>query len=323
MISREETFKSAFEIKKAALRKKQELYNTMLSAAYSETPRLSEIDREKSAVGSALVNAALEGGGATEKLKQKSAALTAEKKLLLEKAQVRPIEYDCPLCRDTGYDGSKICDCVKRLAAKIALESLSREMPLKESGFDNFNLNYYPDKDTPEGNPRRRMTGILKLCREYADNFNPHTSENLLFMGSSGLGKTHLTLAVVNEVTRKGFIPVYGPAENIFSALEREKFVGENRGTYESVINSDLLVIDDLGAEMATSFSKSALYNLVNTRILSGRPTVINTNLSMKEIEDRYTARVSSRLIGCFNAYKFLGTDIRQQKAVERMDARE
>ena len=138
-------------------------------------------------------------------------------------------------------------------------------------------------------------------------------------MGNTGLGKTHLTLAVAAEIIDKGFIPVYGAAENLFSLIEKEKFSGENRGAYDAMIKSDLLIIDDLGAEMATAFTKSALYNLINTRLLSGRPTIINTNLTMKEIEARYTARISSRLIGNFEAYKFIGADIRQQKALEKI----
>ena len=239
--------------------------------------------------------------------------------MLLDKFGVQDIKYDCPLCSDTGYVGGKICDCVKHLVSAFIAEEMSEEMPLGTSRFDNFDLKYYPDKDTKEGNPRRRMTAILKACREYALKFDPKTSGNLLFMGSAGLGKTHLTLALVGEVIERGFIPVYGAAENLFSQIEKEKFTGENRGAYDAMIKSDLLVIDDLGAEMATSFSKSALYNLVNTRLLANRPTVINTNLTMKEIEARYTPRISSRLIGSFDAYKFIGPDIRQQKAVEKM----
>ena len=80
------------------------------------------------------------------------------------------------------------------------------------------------------------------------------------------------------------------------------------------MINCDLLVLDDLGAEMPSAFSKAALYNLVNTRMLSKKPTIINTNLTMKEIAERYSERVASRLIGNYNANKFLGEDIRQQK---------
>lgn len=320
MITREEAFKKAIEQKKQAQRDKQRQYNMLLAAAYASNPRLAEIDREHAAVGANLVTAALSGGKTLADLKKHSAALTLEKKLILEKAQVKEPVPDCTLCGDTGYIGGKICDCVKRKAAEIMLSELSEEMPLKSSRFDNFNLNYYKDEDGENGNPRRRMTAILKVCREYVIGFDPKKSKNLLFMGSAGLGKTHLTLAVVSGLIEKGFVPVYGSAENLFSKIEKEKFTGENRGAYESMINCDLLVIDDLGAEMATAFTKSALYNLVNTRLLSGRPTIINTNLSMKEIETRYTPRISSRLIGSYDAYKFIGSDIRQQKAMEHIN---
>ena len=116
----------------------------------------------------------------------------------------------------------------------------------------------------------------------------------------------------------KGFLPVYSSAENLFSRIEAEKFSGEGRGTYDSILGCDLLVIDDLGAEMATQFTKSALYNLVNTRILTRKPTIINTNLSIKKINEKYEARIASRIIGSFDAHVFLGLDIRQQKAIEK-----
>lgn len=318
MILKEEAYKKAFELKRTALNEKTGQRNILLGAAYASSNRLAEIDRELSAVGASLALAALSGGG-TADLKKRSEALGLEKRMLLDKFGVRDTEYDCSLCLDTGYVNGKICDCVKRLASAVVAEEMSREMPLDECRFDNFDLNYYPDRDSEGGNPRRRMTAVFKFCREYALKFNPQSSPNLLFMGASGLGKTHLTLAIAGEIVNKGYIPVYGPAENLFSLAEKERFTGENRGAYEAMVKSDLLVIDDLGAEAATAFSKSALYNLVNTRLLSKRPTVINTNLTMKEIEARYTPRISSRLIGSFEAYKFIGSDIRQQRALEKL----
>ena len=187
-------------------------------------------------------------------------------------------------------------------------------MPLDLCGFENFDLNYY-SKDGE--NARKRMTAILKLCKEYVNNFNPNTSENLLFMGAPGLGKTHLTLAIVSGVVEKGFIPFYGPAENLFTLVSTERFTGENKGSYQAMIDCDLLVIDDLGTELSTEFSRSVFYNLINSRMLSKKPTIINTNLTMKEIADRYGERIASRLIGSYNANKFIGKDIRQQKFLE------
>lgn len=319
MITKEIAFKTAFEIKKERLTEKQRRYNMLLDSAYAANPRLNEIDFQLSSVGAQLVTAALSGKSGVEKLKKFADALAAEKKMLLAKAEVDAIEYDCPICSDTGYVGGKICDCVKKIASGVMISKMSDEMPIGDSRFDNFDLKYYSDKNTDDGNPRRRMTAVLKVCSEYVIGFDPKSSHNLLFMGSAGLGKTHLSLAIVSGLIEKGFTPLYGSAENLFMQMEKEKFESKNIGFYESVISADLLVIDDLGAEIETKFSKAALYNILNTRLLAGRPTIINTNLTMKEIEARYTPRISSRLIGSFDAYKFLGDDIRQQRAIERL----
>lgn len=321
MITKENTYKKAFENKANKLKEKQQRREVLLAAAYSAEPRLAEIDSLMSGVGARLAITALSGDTAKlADLKKQSEALGKEKAVLLEKAQVPEIEYECLLCKDSGYVSGKICDCIKKEAALVMAQELSREMPLADCRFDNFDLKYYSDKSDADGaNPRRRMTAILKVCREYVIGFSPETAKNLLFMGDAGLGKTHLTLAMVSAVIEKGYLPVYGSAENLFSVIEAEKFSGEGRGSYEAILNCDLLVIDDLGAEMATAFTKSVLYNLVNTRMLSRKPTIINTNLTMKEIESRYTARIASRFIGNYEAYKFLGKDIRQQKRIESL----
>lgn len=321
MITKESTYKKALELKSQRLKKRIKEHEMLLKAAYSDKPRLSAIDLELSKIGAELAVTALSGN--TEKLQimsEHSAALSKEKSKLLKECGVSDVNYECELCLDTGYVSGKICECIKKEATAITVKELSSQMPLEGSTFENFDLKYYSDKSDKNGeNPRRRMTAILKLCREYAINFNPATAKNLLFFGGAGLGKTHLTLSIVSAVIEKGYLPVYGSAENLFRAVENEKFEGVEKGSYDAMLNCDLLVIDDLGTEMATAFTKSVLYNLVNTRILSSKPTIINTNLSMKEIEEKYTARISSRFIGEYDWNKFLGEDIRQQKLREHL----
>lgn len=320
MITKETTYKKAFENKNKRLKAMLQKREAVIRSAYISDKRFAEIDRSLSQIGSGIAITALSGNKEKlEILKTQSQALTAEKAELLKKAGVPEIEYECKQCSDTGLISGKVCDCIKREAAYVMMNELSREMPLGNSRFENFDLKYYSDKTDENGeNPRRRMTSILKLCREYVINFSPDSSKNLLFMGSAGLGKTHLTLAIVSGIIEKGFLPVYSSAENLFSKIEAEKFSGEGKGTYDAILNCDLLVIDDLGAEMTTSFTKSALYNLVNTRILTRKPTIINTNLSLKEIETKYSARISSRFIGEYEWNKFLGVDIRQQKLLAK-----
>ncbi len=312
MITKEITYKKALDIKRETLLKKQREYDMLLNALYSKNKRLNTIDNELASLGASLALTALSGDSKSiELIKKRSLELSAEKQIILNKAKINEISYDCPLCQDKGYINGRVCECVKKLANSIAAKELSSIMPLDECKFENFDLNYYSDK--PD-NAKRRMTSILKLCKEYVLNFNPNSSPNLLFLGEPGLGKTHLTLAIVSGVIEKGYLPVYSPAENLFSTVEKEKFQGENNGAYEQMQSCDLLVIDDLGTEMVTAFTKSVLYTLINTRLLSKKPTIINTNLSLKEIEDIYSPRITSRLIGNYNANKFLGNDIRQQK---------
>ena len=320
MITREDTYKKAFENKSARVKDAEFRRNMLISAAYSKEPKLKEVDEKIAAAGSKFAVVAISGEKRqAEELKKEIKILSSQKMAMLKYAKVPPVSFECDICNDTGYVNGKICDCIKKEAAGIMSEELSREMPLKDCRFDNFDLNYYSDKTDSDGNnPKRRMTSIFKLCCEYAIGFSPEKSENLFFTGGVGLGKTHLTMAIVDEVIKKGYFPVYGSAENLFSAIEKEKFYSQSSGVYDAILDCDLLVIDDLGAEMVTSFTKSVIYNIINTRILKHKPTVINTNLSMKDIEERYTARVSSRLIGNYNANKFLGNDIRQQKLLNK-----
>lgn len=319
MVTKQYTYQKAFENKKSALSRRQGERELLLTAAYNSNEKLYEIDTQLRMLGAQLATTTLSGDKkALKDIKNSMQVLTKQKDEILKKSGVPAEGYDCELCRDTGYAGGKICECIKKEAAKIMADELSKEMPLEDCRFDNFDLKYYSDKTDEDGNnPRRRMTSILKLCREYVADFTP-SSQNLLFTGNAGLGKTHLTMAIVSGVIEKGYLPVYGSAENLFSAVETEKFSGEGRGNYETMLNCDLLVIDDLGAEMATAFTKSVLYNLVNTRLLSKKPTIINTNLTMREIEQKYSARVSSRLIGHYDANRFLGADIRQQKLLSK-----
>jgi DNA replication protein DnaC len=74
------------------------------------------------------------------------------------------------------------------------------------------------------------------------------------------------------------------------------------------------LILDDLGTEMVNQFSTSCLYSVLNNRINLARPTIINTNLTAKEIKEKYAERITSRIFGEFQILRFIGTDVRRQK---------
>ena len=303
----------AFEEKEAQTKKRHTEHEERINKARKIFPRIDEIELELSSLGASLMKAAISGKlDELEEIKKKSEALVKEKNELQNKAEIITYTPLCSLCNDTGRVKGKICNCVKEIAKELSLNSLKRTTPATDCSFDNFNLKYYPE------NEQLRMKNIFDFSKNYADTFS-FASGNVLFMGKCGLGKTHISLAVANAVIEKGFYCVYGSAQDLFSAAEKEHFsyLGETEKR-DMLLNCDLLIIDDLGTEFFTNFTQSLFYNIVNTRILNRKPTFINTNLNFDELEARYTPRITSRFVGEYTIKKFEGNDIRQLKAAEK-----
>ena len=317
-MTREQSYNKAFENQKNILSQKRAALEKALQNLSKQNPEFAETNRKLGVIGANIAMTALSGDSeALGKLQVQMTELSSRRDKILKSAGIGDIAYNCKKCNDTGYINGKICDCIHTAAKNIIIESLSASLPLTDCRFENFDLNYYPNREIDGANPRKRMTAIFKLCREYVINFDPKHSESLLFMGDTGLGKTHLTLGIVYELLNRGFDVIYGAAYNLFSEMETEHFDRHTNTRYNAAINCDLLVIDDLGGEFVSPYIQSLYYNIINTRDLAGLPTVINTNLSMSEIASRYTPRVASRLIK-YTAKKFIGSDIRQLKAIEK-----
>lgn len=317
-MTREQSYTKAFQKQKTALAQKKAIFEASLQTLSANNPNFVKINQKLSCLGAELATTALSGDAAAlNKLKTEMTDLSNKRSAILKNAGITDIVYDCPKCKDTGYINGKICDCIHNSAKSILIESLSASLPLENCRFENFDLNYYPQNMQDGTNPRKYMTGVFKMCREYVINFDPNKSQSLLFMGNTGLGKTHLTLSIVYELLNRGFNVIYGAAYNLFSEMESEHFDRHTNNSYNAAVNCDLLVIDDLGGEFVSPYIQSLLYNIINTRDLSGKPTVINTNLTMSEIAAKYTPRVASRLFK-YNSEKFIGEDIRLQKALEK-----
>lgn len=287
-----------------------------LAKFYHLCPRAEEINRERAAKSAAIVKVVLAGGdvrtGLTE-LKKQSMALKTEYDALLAKhglseADVLP-QYTCPKCEDTGFVDGKMCICLKSLQRDIAYRELSTELPLSASTFDSFSLDYYKNPSDREAAER-----MISYCIKYAESFNAH-SRSLLFLGATGLGKTHVSLAIANEAVSKGYGVIYGSTQSFAVSIERERFDRDvENDTVSQLTDCDLLIIDDLGTEFPSAYVNAAIYDIVNTRLLSNRPTIISTNLSLRELEKSYSERFVSRIVGNFTAFEFKGNDIRKEK---------
>lgn len=225
--------------------------------------------------------------------------------------------YSCPNCRDTGYVLAKPCRCLRELYEAEAVRELSSMLNLQDQCFERFDLAYYDTiPDSSGSSPREVMGYTLEICREYAENFSKN-AVNLLFRGGTGLGKTFLAASIARVVSKKGFSVVYDTAVSILEAFELQKFdragqeSGEISARVKRYLDCELLILDDLGTEMATSFSQSALYSLINGRLLRGGKTIVTTNLSQEELRRRYSAQLASRLEGEYIILSFAGRDIR------------
>ncbi len=304
----------------------QESADARKAEIHEKIPQTEEIDRELSATGLKVYECAISGGDvekAVASLHENCVRLRGERDRLLTSggypADYTDVKYECDKCSDTGYDGLRYCECYHRAMVKEAYLSSGLGGMLASQSFDNFSLDYYgTEKDVGGVSDRERMQYVLKECRKYADSFgNSDAAENLLFLGGTGLGKTHLSTSIAKKVIEKGYSVIYESSQSILAAYEAEKFSKAKSGesSVEKYLSCDLLIIDDLGAEFSTQFTQTALYNLLNTRICAGKAMIVSSNLNDgSAIADKYENSITSRLIGNFRSLRFCGSDIRLQK---------
>lgn len=286
-------------------------------------PEIAKIDRELSFTGLEIFSASFSGGDSAEKIaaiRNKNEELQRRRAEIL-KANGYPedysdVKYECTKCGDTGFIDNKMCSCMKEALILAGIENSGFANLIREQSFDNFSLAYYKKSLTHYD----MMSKNLEFLKEYANSFNAKTSQSLLMMGGTGLGKTHLSSAVARVIIEKGNDVFYTGAIDLFSQFEIQRFKSYNNEPNELIeryLECDLLIIDDLGTEIVNQFSVSTLYSLLNDRLSRKKPTIISTNLTQDDIRKKYNDRITSRLFGEYKIVFFAGTDIRAQKLLE------
>ncbi|MFT8315886.1 MAG: ATP-binding protein [Clostridium sp.] len=220
--------------------------------------------------------------------------------------------YKCNKCKDTGYIGSTRCVCYNQKLVKLYYKDSHLDLILKNNNFEHFNINYYSSNRTGEEpkSPRKNIEEkIIPFIMDYIKNFSS-SNTNLLFYGNSGTGKTFLSNCIAKDLLDRGFLVIYRTADDLIQELKRIKF--ENNSTLEDLLlNCDLLILDDLGTEQITDFSSTELFNLLNKKLLMNKKMLISSNYSLEKLSRTYSERITSRLFGNFNLFKFYGEDIR------------
>lgn len=300
------------DAKNAAEARAQELRNKF--------PEIAEMDAVLNKTAIRIMTASMEGGDYQKKVKgilEEVAAINEARSAFLEEngypGDYSDVKYECPICSDVGYVNGKMCTCLRKELAIAGYHSSGIYKLIQKESFDNFDFGYYSGED------RENIENIYNTARDFADGFSKKEMRNLLFIGGTGLGKTHLSTSIAKVVIDNGFDVVYETAQRVFKDYEDERFGRAQKNTegeYPSAKyeDCDLLIIDDLGAEMQSQFNSSALYGIINTRINSDKSTIISTNLTQGEMMDRYSDRITSRLLGNYDVCLFKGKDVRMQK---------
>lgn len=292
--------------------------NLRIREVYDRFPEIREIDEQISTLAETYADSfTLTKGMTFEEYRKKLSDLRMEKEALLKCYHIAPdtltMQYHCPDCQDTGYIGSEKCHCLKqRLIDEMYQQSNLREI-LKTENFSTLSYRYYDEENM------EKMKLAIDACKSFAKNFDK-TFENILLCGTVGIGKTFLSNCIAKEILDQGHSVLYLSAFQLFDLMAKNSFSGNTfkeesiAKQYPHIFESDLLIIDDLGTELANSFTVAGFFLVINERILHKKSTLISTNLSPVEILTTYTDRTASRIISNYTMLKLSGSDIRLKK---------
>lgn len=299
---------------------------------YLSFPRLEEIDTELSMLGLSVTKAVLEAPDKIEEmtagLKIKQEKLNDEKQKILTDSgfpkTYLDIQYSCDKCNDSGYVNNEPCFCFTQKLIDAVYNKSKLTNILKDENFDNFEIEYY-SKDVSEGeflSPRENMQRNLSECINFTRSFKTK-KDNLFLYGKTGLGKTYICNCIAKDLLDKGITVMYVTAPQLFREIEKERFGkdedADDKDDYlDNILSVELLVIDDLGTEFGTVFTASQLYHIISTRLINKLPIIISTNLEIKDLSEKYSDRITSRLMGDFTTLKFIGEDIRAMKKFKK-----
>lgn len=300
-----------------------------INEVYEKVPRIREIETLITTTAVTRAKELLFSGEETAYSKQLSAnmqKLIDEKNLLLTRngfsADYMELQYQCPRCKDTGYEGQEKCRCFRQAVIDMLYTQSNIKQILSRENFNTFSLDYYDDTTVNQLTgltPYRNMQKVYDTCRQYVDDFGTSFS-NLLFYGDTGTGKTFMTNCIAKELLERSHSVIYLTAISLFDLFSRQAFSTDSDDIISSkeleqyLFDCDLLIIDDLGTESPNSFTNSKLFYCLNERLLREKSTIISTNLSLDMINKLYSERIASRILSNFTLLKLYGEDIRMKK---------
>ncbi len=292
---------------------------------YEKIPEIREIDKTLRGTSIGIIKAInsreKEKSELIAELRENNEILQMQKKHLLVKngytEDYLQDVYECKYCNDTGFIDGEKCKCfIKKITDTLHKKSFIEKRVEKEN-FETFNLDYF-DKDKIDGiSPKENIVSIYEECFEFSQKL-PYIYKNYIFYGNPGVGKSFMCNCIAKAGLDKGARVVYLMADTLFKNLAEIRF---NRGDesannefYKQVHECDLLIIDDLGSEFITDLSRAEFFNLMNSRMIEEKSTIISTNVPFSKLYELYSDRIVSRIIDSYTVCQFIGNDIRAVK---------
>lgn len=303
--------------------KNREAQEVRRAEAALKDSRFAELDAELMRQGTRLLNCVLKRNDDFEAVKEKIRALQRDKAALLEKHGFSKDYLDdifrCERCRDTGFVDGRRCECLKSLVVKYTAANSNLTDYMREQRFESFDMSLFANQGEDSQKTVKIMRIICDKAMEFAESFDK-TGENFLIMGNAGTGKTFISSCIANRALERGRSVYYQTAFRLFEIFENVRF---NKGDDDSpevvkyVYDVDLLIIDDLGTEFSTQYTSAALFDIINSRLISGKSTIVSSNLGFEELSAMYSQRVVSRFMGDYRIYQTVGKDLRAMKRVK------
>lgn len=291
-----------------------------IEEVYRKVPEIGEIDRKIKKIG---MESSIKIMAGDKELKSEAERLINElikekKKLLKDHGfpeDIMDLRYTCDKCKDQGFlEDGKRCECLNRELMQVNEERSSLKGLLKTQNFDTFDINLFSDKPYKKETktPRENMKDILKVAKIFVNSCDEMT-DNLFFYGPTGTGKTFLSSAIAKGFIDKGKSVLYQSIFGVIKICEAYQFRKEGIDLFENLFKVDLLLIDDLGSEMDNAFTVSAIFDVINTRIINDKKILISSNLNLgRELQEKYSERIYSRLMQ-FIKLRFYGEDLRKK----------
>ena len=284
--------------------------------AYARIPELQELDRQTPSLAMDQLRKRLSGAPADKSSFRETAAQISRRRteLLTENGfppDFLKMTWDCADCQDTGYIGREKCHCLRHKETAILYDQSHLDQLAEGAVFAALSEKYYTGEDLEHFRQARRT------CERFVEEFD-QVHRNLYLYGTVGTGKTMLSVCAARSLIERGRSVLYFSAASLFDRLADCTFGSGSRDALreftDDLYGCDLLIIDDLGTEFTNAFVASQLFTCISERGLNRHSTIISTNLSLKEMQARYSGRVFSRITSTYEICKLTGKDIRLQR---------